>query len=124
MNNPKAFPVIIGSGENPNTNEKYFYANEGMDLRDYFAAKAMQTILGHPDYHIPILDEDVEEDRNGSLIKSNNQYYTISYMDSQRRFRTITSYESRVARESYKIADAMLIAREKKEERGMKKKII
>ena len=43
MNKTKAFPVITGGGDDPNTNEKYFYVNAGMDLRDYFAAKAMQS---------------------------------------------------------------------------------
>jgi len=34
----KAFPINSTDGEN-------FYTNTGMDLRDYFAAKAMQTML-------------------------------------------------------------------------------
>ena len=35
----KAFPILV---ENP---DKSFSCNQGMDLRDYFAAKAMQGIL-------------------------------------------------------------------------------
>lgn len=38
MNNPKAFPVITGAGG----------INPGMELRDYFAAKAMQAFLTTP----------------------------------------------------------------------------
>lgn len=118
MNKQKAFPVIIGSGENPNTNEKYFYANEGMDLRDYFAAKAMQSIMNNPQYDIPILDEDVEESPEGSYTKNNayNRYYVDLNVYSKNKsttYKVITSYEQRVARESYKIADAMLKEREK-----------
>jgi len=35
----KAFPILVG---NP---DKSFSCNQGMDLRDYFAAKAMQSFL-------------------------------------------------------------------------------
>jgi len=35
----KAFPILV---ENP---DKSFSCNQGMDLRDYFAAKAMQGML-------------------------------------------------------------------------------
>jgi len=38
----KAFPINSTDGEN-------FYTNTGMDLRDYFAAKAMQTMLSWED---------------------------------------------------------------------------
>jgi hypothetical protein len=42
MNNPPAFPCPQGTPESLG----------GMSLRDYFAAKAMQTILqDDPDYH-------------------------------------------------------------------------
>lgn len=37
MNNPPAFPLDDGTG---------FAAEPGMTLRDYFAAKAMQAIVG------------------------------------------------------------------------------
>ena len=51
----------------------------GMDLRDYFAAKAMQAIIS--------------SDRYGGLIDVNR-------------------YEHRTAEDAYKMADAMLKARE------------
>jgi hypothetical protein len=35
----KAFPILV---ENP---DKSFSCNQGMDLRDYFAAKAMQKMI-------------------------------------------------------------------------------
>ena len=39
----KAFPWSIDNGET-------IRGEKGMDLRDYFAAKAMQAILSNPDY--------------------------------------------------------------------------
>ena len=39
----KAFPINSTDGEN-------FYTNTGMDLRDYFAAKALQGLLANPDF--------------------------------------------------------------------------
>jgi hypothetical protein len=70
MNNPPAFP-------NP-----HLRGDEGMTLRDYFAAKAIQGICANPkDIHV-FEDETYEE-----------------YIDE-------------IARCSYKIADAMLKARE------------
>ena len=40
MNNPPAFPIVIDLGDGV----KY---QTGMTLRDYFAAKAMQALLGY-----------------------------------------------------------------------------
>lgn len=120
MNNPKAFPVIIGSGDNPNTNEKYFYANEGMDLRDYFAAKAMQSIMNNEEYDMPLLDEDMEECSEGGYTKNynyNRYYHSVHPQNNDKRYEVISSHEQRIAREAYKLADAMLIARETKEEK-------
>lgn len=42
----KAFPILV---ENP---DKSFSCNQGMDLRDYFAAKAMQLFVAAGQYHI------------------------------------------------------------------------
>lgn len=39
----KAFP-----SEN-DSNKEYDWINQGMELRDYFAAKAMQAMIAHPD---------------------------------------------------------------------------
>lgn len=116
MNKQKAFPVITGSGENPNTNEKYFYANEGMDLRDYFAAKAMQSIMLKRGGGL-LLDEDMEESSEGLYVKSerDNSYYIPSFTFSEKtKYKIVSSYEERMVREAYRIADAMLKEREKK----------
>ena len=53
--------------------------HDGMTLRDYFAAKAMQAIIG--------------SERYGGIIGVN-------------------TYEQRTAADAYKVADAMLKARE------------
>jgi hypothetical protein len=37
----KAFPII----DFENSEDGYIYFDQGMDLRDYFAAKAMQALL-------------------------------------------------------------------------------
>jgi hypothetical protein len=37
----KAFPII----DFENSEDGYIYFDQGMDLRDYFAAKAMQSLL-------------------------------------------------------------------------------
>jgi len=42
----------------PNTSE--FSANDGMTLRDYFAAKAMQALITGPD----VMDDHYEEEVN------------------------------------------------------------
>jgi hypothetical protein len=51
MNNPPAFPVF------PETAGGHAAAFQGMTLRDYFAAKAMQGFLAakawHPDFNYP-----------------------------------------------------------------------
>lgn len=71
-NGGPAFPLDL------NVDGEHRWAH-GMTLRDYFAAKAMQSILG--------------SDRYGGVIGVNN-------------------YEKQTASNAYKIADAMLKARE------------
>lgn len=44
LKNPPAFPRPIGTGGGINGN-KYNESQPGMTLRDYFAAKAMQSLL-------------------------------------------------------------------------------
>ena len=68
MNNPPAFPSV-------------FDHERGMTLRDYFAAKAMQAIIG--------------DSRYAGFIGVNN-------------------YQYRAAADAYRMADAMLAAREQK----------
>lgn len=78
MNNPPAFPVLIV--DRP---EELTHFN-GMTLRDYFAAKALQGMFANPD--------------------DGHENYDLSYED----------YVKEIARCSYKMADAMLAAREQK----------
>lgn len=52
MNNPPAFPVF------PETGGGHAAAFQGMTLRDYFAAKAMQALLSDTDWR---LDMDIED---------------------------------------------------------------
>jgi len=58
--------------------------NPGMTLRDYFAAKALQGMFANPD--------------------DGHENYDLSYED----------YVKEIARCSYKMADAMLAARDQK----------
>ena len=49
----KAFPILdYQNGEN-----SFIYENKGMDLRDYFAAKAMQGIIGNSDERSTWIEE-------------------------------------------------------------------
>jgi hypothetical protein len=45
MNNPSAFPIPFETH------------HDGMTLRDYFAAKAMQALLTNPECQLEALDE-------------------------------------------------------------------
>lgn len=52
----KAFPILdYKSGTN-----SFEYKDTGMDLRDYFAAKAMQAKLSNPNYQQEILSKGQE----------------------------------------------------------------
>ena len=48
MNNPPAFPVF------PETGGGHAAAFQGMTLRDYFAAKAMQGMLTSPEFLVVV----------------------------------------------------------------------
>jgi hypothetical protein len=54
MNNPPAFPgkqkALLIKSEHSDIAKQYEIDQNGMTLRDYFAAKAMQAILSNPDY--------------------------------------------------------------------------
>ena len=96
MNNPPAFPTPAGHatvkdyqpgvGEYSRTVE---ICQTGMTLRDYFAAKAM----------------------TGSLAAESHVYYFQDQKDDSGATKR-TRYQI-IAEEAYKIADAMLAAREK-----------
>jgi hypothetical protein len=53
MSNPPAFPTDLY-----NTEHQAWVQKEGMTLRDYFAAKAMQGLLADPDWR---MDMDFDE---------------------------------------------------------------
>jgi len=44
----KAFPIVIDRETQIANNTNYAVQEDGMDLRDYFAAKAMQGLLANP----------------------------------------------------------------------------
>jgi len=62
MNNPPAFPgkqkALIIKSEHSDIAKQYEIDQNGMTLRDYFAAKAMQGLLSDPDWR---QDMDFEE---------------------------------------------------------------
>lgn len=70
----KAFPI---------TDKDHSGTNQGMDLRDYFAAKAMQAMLASPELMVVVTASEVLGD----------------------------TYSARCANMSYKYADAMMEAR-------------
>jgi len=73
----KAFPTAVDNGHSGN--------QDGMDLRDYFAAKVMQAMLASPELMVVVTASEVLGD----------------------------TYSERCANMSYKYADAMMEAREK-----------
>ena len=54
MNNPPAFPgkqkALLIKSEHSDIAKEYEIDQNGMTMRDYFAAKAMQAILSDPNY--------------------------------------------------------------------------
>ncbi len=62
MNNPPAFPgkqkALLIKSEHSDIAKQYEIDQNGMTLRDYFAAKAMQGLLSDPDWR---QDMDFEE---------------------------------------------------------------
>lgn len=83
MNNPQAFP----SGTNRIDEYTDHALEDGMTLRDYFAAKAMQALI------------------EGSLTETGNNNITVY----QKKVQTV---EELIAEISYIYADAMLKIRE------------
>ena len=81
LKEPAAFPSVVDG-----------YIHDGMSLRDYFAAKAMQGIIirfgEEPPYYILNTSED-------SAVENE-----------------IGAAEAEIARYSYEIADMMMLARE------------
>ena len=78
----KAFPT----GKTGDKNHDFYVSQDGMDLRDYFAAQAMQGLLS-----------------NADIVKTHQEIATF----------TDVSPSDILCKESYFIADAMMKAREK-----------
>ena len=78
----KAFPT----GKTGDKNHDFYVSQDGMDLRDYFAAQAMQGLLS-----------------NADIVKTHQNIATF----------TDVSPSDILCKESYFIADAMMKAREK-----------
>jgi hypothetical protein len=81
-----AFPFL-----SYNTGDNLWYQQEGMTLRDYFAAKAMQGIVCAP--------HSTDDDKTAAVYLSDG----LGFSDGMR---------GRVAVAAYALADAMLKARE------------
>lgn len=118
-NNIPAFPLTIDSNG-------HYHTQEGMTLRDYFAAKAMQSIVESENYIIPLTDDDMIEDEKGRYIKSTGEevryfipnYSSMANYSNEKHYsiKASVTWYYRIAREAYKYADAMLEVREDKHE--------
>lgn len=88
MNNPPAFPskqkALMIKSEHIGIASEYEIEHNGMTLRDYFAAKALQGMFANPD--------------------DGHENYDLSYDD----------YVKEISSCAYKMADAMLAARKQK----------
>ena len=89
MNNPPAFPTSHEepSDYNGHNNSKKIVIDQGMTLRDYMAAKALQALLA------------------GSFTESGQEGIEANRMPNQ-------NVEDLIASTAYEYADAMLKARE------------
>lgn len=77
MNNPPAFPVF------PETGGGHAAAFQGMTLRDYFAAKAMQGMLTSPEFLVVVTaDQDV-----GGNAKERVSNIAFAYADAMLKAR-------------------------------------
>jgi hypothetical protein len=56
----KAFPT----GKTGDKNHDFYVSQDGMDLRDYFAAKAMQGMFSDPDYQLGAWDNYIDWHEN------------------------------------------------------------
>ena len=95
-----AFPLTDG-----NT-----FAEDGMSKRFYAACAAMVR----DDINTELRDEDMVEDKNGYYIKSGDNYLIPHNQRDYKRYSIKTSYEKRLARGLYALADELL----KQEENG------
>lgn len=92
----------------------------GMSLRDFFAAKAMAALLADKDAEWYPELSDLAEDPEG-VWQYNPDTKTVyrtptaySINKDHKRYKAVTTWHQRMTREAYRIADAMLAAREAK----------
>ena len=82
--NKKAFPVIYPLNCNPN----YKGHDDGMDLRDYFAAKAMQGILSNSMIEKreieAILNKEIDVNQYNKIIAGQSYYYADAMMERRK----------------------------------------
>jgi len=103
--NTKAFPTLADNGHSQN--------QDGMDLRDYFAAKAMQAMIQNS-----ALLKTTSDNQEPSFFESYDFEYAIvcgvnSEIDlGSDEHGTRYTWAQYYAEESYCIADAMMKARE------------
>jgi len=89
MNNPPAFPgkqkALLIKSEHSDIAKQYEIDQNGMTLRDYFAATALNTILSQ---------------------------YDFTFFEDDKRVKDGDTFALVVAKNAYEMADAMLKARE------------
>lgn len=81
----------------------------GMSKRFYAACEAMN--LSPELIDMNITDEDVQQDDNGYFVKGDPSYFcsnVIENYSAKERFKIVTSYNHRLVRALYDIADELL----------------
>jgi hypothetical protein len=107
-----AFPVPMHDDGNGKA-----IVRQGMTIRDYLAAKAMQSLLSDNEREwLPDFDEVVEDPDGCWMLNPDTKVVypiPVSYTPSKShvRVRSINTWRERLVREAYRIADAMLAAR-------------
>lgn len=101
-NNPTAFPSGLSD---PSTEDVALPINTGMTLRDYFAAKAMQTII---QARTTLNEREYPDDSYTFAVSCGMNGETDLRKDGGDKYRWLEL----VAEEAYECADAMLKARE------------
>lgn len=74
----KAFPRLKYLLDDRNDNYDAVYEDEGMNLRDYFAAKAMQSLMGNNEY----LDKIQKYNSEGESMFSSIPYTAYQIADA------------------------------------------
>jgi hypothetical protein len=92
-----------------------------MTLLDYFAAKVMQGLLaasyGDEGYIPAMRDIDFAEDPEGAWVTDSFIWYPTprGCPNDRKRYRMLTTFEQRLARDAYEIAAAMVAEKAKQD---------